>query len=324
MKRTYLIGIVACALVVGTTSVFAVAPSKDDKQADRDAKKTERDAALADKKAAIDEKIEQKKEDVAEKKVAKLCERVQKTVERVRTQMQSREQKGLEKLDDRRMQIQEHRTTLNSELEERRQERDQQREQFYQELMDAAQTDEQMTAVETFKDTVEEAVTVRRSAIDVATETMRTQIDALADERIAMVEELYLAYQEQEDAALEAAEGACGDDATENDLKGIAQDLNAQLKQARNAFRDGVQEQRMINKSVQEIAQVRRTAVQNAIQEFTRTMEQAREQLRTSFPIDDTMMDGGEDEDDEDDEEEIEENEEEMNDDEETVDPDAV
>lgn len=277
-----ILAIIILSMLVGSHVAYAAQPTQEDK----DVKKAQREEIIAEKKAVRDEKIATKKEEIAEKKISKMCERVEKTAARIQTQSQDREQKNLAKMEQRRNQIQEKRTMQNKELQERRMKRDQQRSQFYSEMMDLAQDDDQAAAVDTFQKTVEDAVQVRRNAIDVATEEMQIGVDALVDERVAYIGNLYEKYQSDEGVILEQAGAYCGEDATEDDLKNIAKSTNGDLKSAREAFKRGLQQQKGLNAHVQELAQVRKMAAQQAIDEFKRVIEQARMELRSSLGLD--------------------------------------
>lgn len=282
MKNKYIIFLAVGSVLISTQTVLAVAT---DKQAVRDEKRVERDAMIDEKKAEINEKIEQKKEDITQKKVSKMCERVNRSVERVRTQAQKREQLATEKLENRQLQIQEHRVLLEQGLQERRFSRDQQRTQFYGEMMQRAQTDEQIAAVNTFQNTVENAVAVRRTAIDNAVQTMREGVDALAQERIMTVKELYAMYQEQEENALKNSENACSGDATEADLKNIAKDLNVELQAAREELKMNINDQKKISAEVQKLQQSRQMDTKQSVDEFKKVIAAAQVELKKAFGV---------------------------------------
>lgn len=283
----HLLGFLVLGVLVASDAVYAVKPTAEDiaaNQAERNAKKEE---MIADKKEAIADK----KEDIAQKKVNKICERITNTIDRIQSRVQNREEAALGKMEQRRAQVQEKRTMQNKELEERRMQRDQQREQFYAEMMNKAQTDEQVAAVEKFKETVEAAVQKRRDAIDAATEQMRTNTDVLVDERIGSASDLYTSYQENEATILAKAESYCTDESTEEDLKNIAKDINDELRSAQEKYKKGVIEQKKISAEVQAIAQVRKRAVQLAIDDFTSSVNQARMELRKAFELEDVDSD---------------------------------
>jgi hypothetical protein len=295
MKKIFLV--MVTALFVTVNFAYAIKPTQEEKDAKKADRVVQKEDVMTDKKAERDAKIEEKKAEIAEKKRTKLCERVDKNVERLQKRSQDREQRTIEKLEQRRAQIIEKRTTQNKELQERRQARDVQREEFYAQMREMAGTEDQLAAVDAFEAVIEPAIIARRTAIDAATEEMRTGIDALVDERINSLQKLYTEYQDAESVAIAQAESYCGEDSTEQDIKGFEKQLRADLKAAGEAFKDNVREQRNINKAVQELAQTRRDSVKLAVDQFKTVMQEARVQLALAFGLEDIVdMDDGDEE----------------------------
>ncbi|XLQ20238.1 MAG: hypothetical protein ACKUBY_00465 [Candidatus Moraniibacteriota bacterium] len=283
MKKYQIIGGLAIVTVMSSSVVFAAPADRDAMIAERDAKKAERETIIEDKKVEREAAIADKKEELDAKKVERICERVDKTILRLKDRSAKREEINSSKLEDRLVQVQDKRVMQNKELQEQRQKRDGQRETSYNNLEEKAQTDEQIAAVSTFKATVEEAVIVRREAIDAATLALQEAVDALVEEKKATVTASYSEYQASYNTAIAASEGACSEDATADDLKNIAKDLNAELKGIATTFRKEVQEMKQVGPEVQELVAVRKAAVKDAISAFKVTVDAARAELIEAF-----------------------------------------
>ncbi len=283
MKKYQMIGSIALVVVMSGTVVFAAPVDKDVKAAERAEKKVERETVMAEKKVERVEKMEVKKAEIETKKVAKAYERVTKTISRLEGQSEKRKEIGMAKITKRFEQVQTKRIVQNKELDSQRLKRDGQRETFYANLEAKAQTDEQTTAIATFRTIVEKAVTDRRIAIDSATQALQADVDKLTAYKVAAIEDAYADYQASYKLELAKAGGACDEDATTDDLKNIAKDLNAELKAANATFRKDVQAMRQIGPEVQESVAVRKVAVKDAISVFKATVDAARADLIKAF-----------------------------------------
>jgi hypothetical protein len=265
MKKTIIISGIAFSAIIATQSVYAVAGNADDRATMR-----------ADKRAEIVDKK-------ADKQAEKICNRITTRTENMREKTANREQLGLEKITEKLAQVKERRTIRHEELVQRRAMRDAQRQKFYDALIAQATTAEQKEAVKHFETTIENAVTVRRTAIDLATKNMQDAVDALVVEKQNTIEKLFADYKVSEEAAFAKAESACSDTSTETDLKSIAKTLNAELKTAREKFRTGVRETRTMGTEIQKLAETKRIAVQTATNTFKEVVQQARIELQKAF-----------------------------------------
>ncbi len=283
MKKYQMIGSIALVVVMSGTAVFAAPVDKDVKAAERDAKKAEREIIIEDKKAEREVIIADKKAEVEAKKVDKVCERVDKTILRLKEQTQKRNDTGMDKIQKRLAQVQERRTVQNKDLDSQRSKRDGQRETFYANLETKAQTDEQTTAIATFKTIVEDAVVVRREAIDDATFVLQVDVDSLTTDKVAAVKKLYTDYQVEYNKIITEVNTTCSDEATTDDLKNIAKDLNTNLKTVNAKFRKDVQAMRQIGPEVQKKVAIRKTSVKTAIDIFKADVDPARADLIKAF-----------------------------------------
>ena len=99
---------------------------------------------------------------------------------------------------------------------------------------------------------------------------------------VAAIEVSYEKYQADRDVAIVNA-GTCDDNATTDDLKNIAKDLNVELKAVNATFRKEIQAMRQIGPEVQELVAVRKAAVKDAIDAFKVTVDAARADLIAAF-----------------------------------------
>ncbi len=272
MKKAIIISGMMLSAVIATQSVYAVAGNDADRAAARDDKKADREAMISEKKIKI-----------ADKKSEKVCERISKRIESMGKKTADREQLAQGKITQRLTQVQQKRTIGHEELLARREMRDTQRQAFYDKLLMKAITDEQKTAVQQFETTIEEAVTIRRAAIDNATKKMQTDVDALTTKKQDEIDQLFADYKTAENAAIVKAKGACTDTSSETDLKSIAKTLNDDLKTARETFRSGVRDTRTMGSEIHVLTQRKKEAAQNAIDAFKVTMLKARVELQNAF-----------------------------------------
>ncbi len=294
MKKYQIVTGLALIVIMSGNAVFASSANKEAKSVEREAKETEREAKMSNKKAEVGEKINAKKVEVGEKitnkknqietkKVSIMCNHANKSMTRLKEQSKKRKELNTQKLEDRLLKVEENRTVRDEKLKSQRQKRDEQRDAFYVALNLKAQTDEQYTAVETFKTLVEDAVETRRASIDEATVVFREAVDALVESKKTEVEKLYYNYEKEHNTLIDSVQSACDENTSSSDLKKIAKDLNAEMKKNREQFRNEVQQTKKISPEIQELVTVRKDAVQDAIDLFKETVDVAKADLLEAF-----------------------------------------
>jgi len=161
------------------------------------------------------------------------CARIENAKEATITRMQER----LTTLENRRAQtknaIQTRRTEHKSRLTELRNTWDENRDQIYQKLQERAQTESQTQAVANFQETIETAVTVRRTAIDQAIETYWAGVDSLYATRVESTDDITKTYQSAVQTAFANALEACGNDESAVQIRAT---LTSALRTARQNF----------------------------------------------------------------------------------------
>jgi hypothetical protein len=212
-----------------------------------------------------------------------ICERVEKTADKVKQQQKTSAQKVTERLGTNLEKVKTKRDKKQQNLQERRTKRDEQRQEFYIKLENQAQTDEQVEAVAKFKKTVEGAVELRRDTIDAATKETRLANDALMADKKSEVVKVYNEYEANRNKIMSQTNVKCDDTTTEDDLKELAKDTNTQLKQLRTEFREQLKQTRQIGKEAKDLVKERNVVVQEAIQTFKATVDEAREELKLAF-----------------------------------------
>lgn len=230
------------------------------------------------------DKIEDRKAAIEDKKTEKLCDRLAKVGTRLVARLGGDEGQLKEREQNRVQEMEENRINRDAELESRRTERDQTREEFYNELMLKAGDDAaKKAAVEEFTASVEEAIKVRRAAIDQARKNMNVGIDQAIDAREANMQTLRNELKNNIEAAVDKTENACSDSATSEELKTMLDKLKADIKGIQVAHKAKVQEVKKVQTTLQALRETRKVAVETAIDNFKLTMKSAQEKLRIAM-----------------------------------------
>ncbi len=142
-------------------------------------------------------------------------------------------------------------------------------------LMAKADTDAERAAVTKFETTLNNAVKVRREAIDAAVKTFREGVDNLVNGRFGTLDTNIAAFRTAMEDAIEKAKADC---AVDKDPK---PEFLASVKAARDNFKTTKPE--MIKTEIQALANARKVAVDAAVNSFKTTMRAAFEELKTAF-----------------------------------------
>jgi len=276
MKKQYIIGSMAVVIVLSGSIAYAAPMTKKDRADMRDEQKTERATAIADKKVNI-------KNERKAKKNAIICERIDKTMARFEERQKARVQKGIDNVESGLHKMESRRQNNRQRLQERRNSRDVQRQVFYTKLEAQVQTEEQVAAVAKFKKIVEEAVQVRRTAIDATTRETQLANDALIAGKKAKIVKLYNEYEADRVKTMSQTRAKCDDTTTSEDLKGFAKAANTQLKQLRTEFRAQLSQTRQTSTGVKNLVKGRNEVIKGVVATFKTTVDAAREELKLAF-----------------------------------------
>jgi hypothetical protein len=168
----------------------------------------------------------------------------------------------------------------DSDLDTKRDKWDDNREDQYSRLRERATTEEQKQAVEAFKNSIQVAISARRSAVDAALSVYRQGIEQAFTSRKSSVDAALDVFRNSIKTAFNQAQTDC---AGGTDFKTIRQDLKAGLKTAREKFVSDKQAIEKTGPSVSGLVTAKNQAIQKAFQDFKTATEQARTALKTAF-----------------------------------------
>ena len=150
----------------------------------------------------------------------------------------------------------------------------------YQKLLGRADTDAEKQAVETFKNTIDEAIAKRRAAVDAANKAFQESIEQARLARKSDIETIVKAFKESAKAAYNSAKTDCD---AGKEAKTIRETLNNALKAAREKFNTDRQATEKLGPEQSEIMTARNEAIKKAFDEFKATLKTAKETLKAAF-----------------------------------------
>lgn len=150
-------------------------------------------------------------------------------------------------------------------------------------LNEKATTDEQKAAVAEFQETMKTAISTRRAAVDAAVDTFRDSVNKLVSTRQDGFAAAASTFKSSVEAAFDSASSDCS---SGKDAKTIRQNLQANLKAAREKFISSRQSTAKISDQVQTLNETKKQAIEKAVSSFKATLESAVAELKKSFPKD--------------------------------------
>lgn len=163
---------------------------------------------------------------------------------------------------------------------EERMEADAKRQEHYDALMAVATTDVQKEAVTEFKNSVENAVSVRRAAQDVAREEYRKGIDTALTDKRNSISGASTRLKDDIDAAIAKATLSCENGTPLDD---VMKTLKADLEAARAAFKTDTKDDESISDTIKSLADTRKSAIEKAKTDFQKSLEDARDTLKSAL-----------------------------------------
>lgn len=212
--------------------------------------------------------------------VMNFCQNLERYRTQLTSRLQEREQVRMQRKSERGSQLGENRSKRNEALLERRNTADQNREQLYTTLETKASTESQKAALEKFRNQIEEAVRVRRSAVDSAISDFRSSVDKLVSDRDVKVASAIEKYEEDIQKAFHTAQNSC--DANSNTTS-IRSTLMTQIKTSNESLKKSLGEIEKVSASVETLNKTRQSKVDNAVEEFKTTLEKAQQELRIAL-----------------------------------------
>ena len=175
------------------------------------------------------------------------------------------------------------RSEAEQKMEQKRTDLDTKRLAGYEKLNSIATTDEQKQAVAEFKEAVETAVNLRRAVIEEANSARQNQMEQLMNEHKNTVEARNNSFREEVKNAEGALKEKCN--AGDVDFAQMRAQLQAQIKEARDRYKQNKNETAPIGDSVKEINSAHKDAVQKAIEDFKNALAVAKSSLKSAFPV---------------------------------------
>lgn len=209
-----------------------------------------------------------------------LCKQFEMNIGKFSSKLLEKKNVFMEKKTEHLQNISKKRDEIDKKFEEERSSMDAKRKTWYETLRKKATTDEEKQAVEQFITTVENAVKIRRTAVDNARETFRTASNKAVSDRSSAIQNLFEVYKK---AASDAVEKAKADCATQEDKGAVKQALREAIQTAHKNFMDARKKLDPLGEDVRALAETRREAVKKAVETFQETVRSAKEKLNKVF-----------------------------------------
>lgn len=148
----------------------------------------------------------------------------------------------------------------------------------FETLEQQATTAEQKAAVAEFTATIQSAIEKRKAAIDTAITEFRSGIDAIHTDRVGTVDTAIKNFTDTANQALSKAKTDC---ASGTDPKQVRTTYQSSIASIRESLQTTKKDHKP---EIQKLIDERKESVQQAVTEFTTTVESAREKLAKVFP----------------------------------------
>jgi hypothetical protein len=204
------------------------------------------------------------------------CERVTQLADQYDSRVSNKVETAQNRWNERYQKMTENRQEREATLKEDRAKRDANREQFYSKLGDKALTDDQKQALADFQLAIENAVKIRRSAVDASVDSFRSQVDSLVIARKTEREQAMNEFQTEMKAAFASAESACN---SGTDVVTVRSDLKTNLQGAKTKLQSRVQSMERLGEQVSSLASQKKTEIQNAVTIFKASVKTAQDNL---------------------------------------------
>lgn len=264
-KKIWLFAGIAVIMLPGAASASVL----EDRQAERSERIQERQE---NRQAKMEERQADRQE--------KFCENFTSRIEEMQSKLAERKTKFTERKESRAERFEDKRDTRDNALTDKREEQDARRNAWYEKLEDAADTDEKKAALAAFKKTTEDAVEVRRTAVDAAIEAFRDGVDAAVAGKKDTRSTAADAFSAAVTQAIATAKSDC---AAGKDMTTVRSAFNAALKTARTNLQSERQESAKLGDTIKDLAAKKKAGIQTALTTFKSTMDQARTDLKKAF-----------------------------------------
>lgn len=208
------------------------------------------------------------------------CSRISSAAEKTTTRINERITTVETRESDRLKQIATRQAAQDKKLAGERTTWDASREASYEKLLGKANTDLEKQAVNDFKTTISDAVTLRRSEVDKAIDTFRTGAEGVVTKHQEGVNQALKNFEQSVDAAFTKAKTDC---TNSKDPQAIREALKASLKQARETLKSERSSLGDTRQAIEALKATRKQSVEQAVNTFNATAKTARETLKKAF-----------------------------------------
>lgn len=209
---------------------------------------------------------------------AEICSRIDDIESKMQDSMSSRQQALEKRRSDQSKKMQSNFENKALQISELRSQWDKNRSSHYEKLGEKATTQEQKSALEDFKNTIESAVAKRRAAFDQATQDYRNSIDYTMNNKQNGIEEIVSTYKSQIIQAQQQLNTDCQQSKSELEIR---QSFNSRLQQAKNSLTNDQVGVDQIALQINQAKQNRLNIIEAATQEFKSTLESAKASLKS-------------------------------------------
>lgn len=235
---------------------------------------------LARESGAIEPTVEPKKTTTNSQTTENKCLAIDKIASKIQTQLDERKSKVESKRTSLAAESSSKQAERDKELAAKRAEWDAQRQENFERLRSKAITSSQKEAVENYVDAISEAITVRRSANDVALATYRAELEALKATLKQSVETNISTTSSNISQAVSDAKAAC--EGGESSVDTIRQNLKKALEAARTQSKTNRQST-VKSEQLKAIVTKRNEAVKANAAAFEQATKEARENLKAAI-----------------------------------------
>ncbi|MCA9364754.1 MAG: hypothetical protein KC736_02585 [Candidatus Moranbacteria bacterium] len=248
--------------------VFAAPLTSEERRGVQEERAQARQEAQEERKAVREQVRDERQADLSER----FCERFSQMQSRLSENMIGRVLRFEQNYDNRLDKLEAQFDQQDARLANRREQAEEKRSELFSHILSGELTDEQRDQVLAFQQTVQNAVSVRHSAVDEALSSYRSGVLDLLSLRKTAVDEAVENYSAAVSAAVEDASSLCGSE----DFVNVRLTLQETLSDARDDFRQARESVDDIGENIRLLADVRRDSVHSAFDDFRVVMDGVR------------------------------------------------
>ncbi len=226
------------------------------------------------------EKNSTKSYDQNENKQAQFCKTIEKWAGKVDQNIIDRQSKIQERQTERLQKLEEKRENRDGKLEQYREKWEEKWGEHFAKLEEKATTSAQGEALVEFKEAVKNAIAIRQAAVDAAISEYRTNLDKMIADRKTALEQAKTEYKNAYQIAVQKAKTDCANGVNPAQIK---ETLRASLMAAKDEYNS---ERKELEKGdVKSLVDVRQAAFKQALENFKKAMQEARDALKAALGL---------------------------------------